>query len=251
MIQPRKRNPVAPVVALSPIKASPNPSPYTGTVTAKENIMSFNRLAATMVDNEKKKNRVAGKEQRPNPTDVSPTVNARRPFGIATRDNLPRPVSMLSKKPSGNSHGAKAVRVLGGIRNTNLDERGKSRESTSAKDRVREWEREKVRLREMERLQEIEKERDEIHKKAKERKHAEKAKKRDQEEAKADVDGEWQREKKNASILAIKIPAPKRRDSDKENVGSTEYSSMLPMVSAGTPLTRGTLFASVLVRGWI
>ena len=178
MIQPRKRNPVAPVVALSPIKASPNPSPYTGTVTAKENIMSFNRLAATMVDNEKKKNRVAGKEQRPNPTDVSPTVNARRPFGIATRDNLPRPVSMLSKKPSGNSHGAKAVRVLGDIRNTSLDERGKSRESTSAKDRVREWEREKVRLREMERLQEIEKERDEIHKKAKERKHAEKAKKR-------------------------------------------------------------------------
>lgn len=213
--------------------------------------MSFNRLAATMVDNEKKKNRAAGKEQRPNPIDVSATVSARRPFGIATRDNLSRPVSMLSKKPSGNSHGAKAVKVLGDIRNTSLDERDRSRESTSAKDRVREWEREKVRLRETERLEEIEKERDEIHKRAKEQKHTEKAKKRDQEEVEADVDREWQREKKNASVRAIKIPAPKRRDSDKENVGSGEYSPMLPMVSAGTPLTHGMLITLILIYGRI
>lgn len=230
-MQPRKRVPVPPVVALSPVKASPTPSPYTGTVTAKENILAFNRLAATMTDSDKK-NRSYNKEQS-SPANVSVFPNnARRPFGVLTRDNLPRSVSILSKKPSGNSHGAKAVKVLGDIRNTSLDDRDRNRESTSAKDRIREWEREKERMREMERLQEIEKERDELYRKDKERKNTDRAKKR-QEEGTKDSRKESQTE--NASVQAIKIPAPKRKDTDKENVGPPT----LPMFNAGTSLTQG------------
>lgn len=243
-MQPRRRVPAAPVIDLSPIKASPTPSPYTGTNTAKENILSFNRLAATM-HGDKKKNRFENKEQ--DTANVSITSNVRRPFGVLTRDNQPRPVSMLSKKPSGHSHGAKAVKVLGDIRNASLDERDRSRESTSAKDRVREWEREKERMREIQRLEEMEKERDEIYKNQKERKMQEKSEKAKRKAEEGDADAakekENRAEKKNASILAIKIPEPRRtEDSDKENIGSLARSPILPMFNSGTPLTQQGVF---------
>ncbi|PPQ85184.1 hypothetical protein CVT25_004191 [Psilocybe cyanescens] len=283
VVQPRKRIPAPPVMDLSPIKASPNNSPNPS-ITAKENILSFNRLASVANSDKKKLNQrphtansTFSKEKDKEQGNVSVTSNSsnvRRPFGaLAARDiNVPaaRPASVLSKKPSGNTHGLKAVKVLGELtrdpNNTSvsLDEGERSRESTNVKDRMREWERERERLREMERLEEIERERDEIFRRErKERKEREKKEREEEEKenAKRNVDkreeSKWEqhrdsveeRERGNASHMQIKVPGPsnskpkisKNSDWDKENIGSSATSPVLPMFKPTSPLTQAIL----------
>ena len=282
--QPRKRVPAPPVIDLSPIKASPNNSPSYSSATAKENIMSFNRLASIASSDKKKQ--------------ANTSVNrVRRPLGVlGVSNNIP--VSSLSKKPSGNTHGVKAMKVLGDLsRDANIsvtaNESTESRGSTNVKDRVREWEREKERLREMERLEEMERERDELYKREKEKRKREKrAKEAEKENSGADASRQknprnaekqrqfaasaveaWRddveedtlaREKKNASILQIRIPPPKASNVkvsngqqkastsnghsskpvkdwewDKENIGKSSTSPVLPMFKPTSPLSQG------------
>ena len=285
--QPRKRAQAMPMPELSPIQASPTTSPYTGNAAAKENIQSFNRLAASV--NSKSHAKKAGKER----VDVDENAignttpnGARRPFGaLNARENLPQPLQQQqqqqqqqrpaatmipSRKPSGQSYGAKAVKVLGDLetntnnnnnntKNINIASKKKqpeyggdensysftqerSKDSTNVKDRMREWEREKERLREMERLEEMEKDRDEIYKREK--------KARKEEEKENRVVEEEAKERKNASHLQIRIPQASntnnRQDWDKENVdGAPGASPVLPMFKVGPPLTQGLDFPCV------
>ncbi|KAF8158040.1 hypothetical protein B0H34DRAFT_707275 [Crassisporium funariophilum] len=270
-IQPRKRVPVPPIVDLSPIKASPPTSPFS-TANAKENISSFNRLAnvANSV-NKKKHYGNENKDQKTSTPNAAP--GGRRPFGtLAGRDNLPRPVSVLAKKPSGNTQGSKALKVLGEL-SLAEKEKAKAKESTNVKDRVKEWEREKERLREMERLQEMERERDEIYEKQKKRERAQKRKENAkskaadenatenekepenvEEEPAENEEREWEweemkkeeppvehkepKERKDASHLQIKIADPAREwEWNKENIGSSATSPVLPMFQTSPPLT--------------
>lgn len=86
---------------------------------------------------------------------------------------------MVSKKPSGQSHGAKAIKVLGAS-NTHVNTfdasfssvgtADKSKESVNVKDRVRDWAKEKERLRVMARLDELERQGDEVHNRQKKEK---------------------------------------------------------------------------------
>ena len=213
----RKRGQGPPIGELSPIKASPNRSPMpshmrmhspnssiSASAKAKENISNFNKLAATIVD---------------------PKKNARTPFGTLNGNGTnTRPTSIVSKKPSGQSHGAKAIKVLGAV-NTHGDTvhafetsfssvgtADKSKESANVKDRVRDWEKEKERLREMERLEDLERHRDELHSRQKKEK-----KRRKEKEEKEKDDDEPQQEKeerlvpKRTSIeLAADQPSEKR-----------------------------------------
>jgi hypothetical protein len=270
---------------LSPIQASPTTSPYTGSAAAKENISSFNRLAATV--SSKSNVKKAGKER----VDVDDNAiignttgnGARRPFGaLNARENLPQPpppqqqqqqrpaTTMIpSKKPSGHSFGVKAAKVLGdldtnnnvnnNVKNINITSKKKqpeyggdensysytherSKDSTNVKDRMREWEREKERLREMDRLEEMERDRDEIYKREK------KARKEREEEKENRVVEEEAKERKNASHLQIRIPQPSNngQDWDKENVGASGTSPVLPMFKVGPPLTQGLDFLCVV-----
>lgn len=312
--QPRKRVPVLPVADLSPIKASPNPSPapphiyhnantsanMSATAKAKENISSFNRLAATVAGDVKK--------ERGTPT------NGRKPFGALNANatqNLPVDKSAQShtqrlvKKPSGHSHGAKAVKILGDVStngtvnvNGSFTAANTSKDSTSSvRDRVKEWERERERLREMARLEEMEKERDEIYKREKKRREKERKMEveadKDGDNARSEVlendeepmvvkevaqevgedESEIVKERRDASHLHIHIPGamsptsasgrpslglsgntdtkaiagidvgPKRSnrdwDWDKENIGSSSATPVLPMFRTGPPLTQG------------
>lgn len=262
---------------LSPIQASPT-TPYTGSAAAKENISSFNRLAASV--SSKSNAKKAGKER----VDVDDNVignttpsSARRPFGaLNARENLPQPqqrpaTAMLpSRKPSGQSFGAKAVKVLGELdtnnsinnntKNINIVSKKKqpeyggdensysytqerSKDSTNVKDRMREWEREKERLREMDRLEEMERDRDEIYKREK------KARKEREEEKENYVTEEEAKERKNASHLQIRIPQLSNNGQDwekeKENVDAPGTSPILPMFKVGPPLTQGLDFLFV------
>jgi len=100
---------------------------------------------------------------------------------------------MVSRKPSGQSYGAKAIKVLGAanvngantshIADTSLASVGtadKSKESANVKDRVRDWEREKERLREMGRLEDLERQRDDLHSRQKKEKKRRKEKEGDE-----------------------------------------------------------------------
>jgi serine/threonine-protein kinase GIN4 len=284
--QPRKRAQAMPMPDLSPIQASPTTSPYTGSAAAKENIQSFNRLAASV--NSKSHAKKAGKER----VDVDENAignttpnGARRPFGaLNARENLPQPLQQQqrpaatmipSRKPSGQSYGAKAVKVLGDLetnsnshnntKNINIASKKKqpeyggdensysytqerSKDSTNVKDRMREWEREKERLREMERLEEMERDRDVMYKREKKAR-----KEREEEEEKENrVVEEEAKERKNASHLQIKIPQASNtnngQDWDKENVGGAPGTSpVLPMFKVGPPLTQGLDFLCVLL----
>ncbi|CAA7265469.1 unnamed protein product [Cyclocybe aegerita] len=304
--QPRKRVPVPPVIDLSPIKASPTStnSPFSS-ANAKENISSFNRLASVVAQDDAQKKRREQRESRvlananasasANAADTSlsrsanthpnMTTNGRRPFGtLNARENIPaRPSSVIAKKPSGHSHGAKAHKVLGDI-SANISVSAsvdKSRDSSSVRDRVREWEREKERLREMERLEELERERDEMYRKEKkererrERKVKVRVGEEEKEQEKEKESPETEQEKHdvrpesrgpqeeveeptlslkesksaNASHLQIKIPRPSGAVSskkasngldawDKENIGSSGVSPVLPMFRLGPPLTQ-------------
>lgn len=158
----------------APFHASANSSGISASTKAKENISNFNKLAAT-IESKKK---------------------ARAPFGALNVNGNARPTSMITKKPSGQSYGAKAIRVLGELPNTGHDRSANlscnynvdasfgtlesSKDSTNVKDRVRDWEREKERLREMTRLEEMERERDELHKRQKKEKKKQKQKVREE-----------------------------------------------------------------------
>ena len=161
---------------LSPINASPAFS-----ASAKENISSFNRLASVAISVKKKNatNNENGDQTKGNlktsPNDAT-NANTRRPFAaLSTRNNIPRHVSLV-KKPSGNSNGGKALKVLGHLQNADK-ERAKGKGSTNVKDRVKEWERERERLREMARLEEMQRKSDDLYEKKKKEKVKEKAKK--------------------------------------------------------------------------
>lgn len=273
---------------LSPIQASPTTSPYTGSAAAKENIQSFNRLAASV--NSKSHAKKAGKERvdvDENAIGNTTPSGTRRPFGaLNARENLPQPLQQQqqqrpaatmipSRKPSGQSYGAKAVKVLGDLetnsnnhsntKNINIASKKKqpeyggdensysytqerSKDSTNVKDRMREWEREKERLREMERLEEMERDRDEMYKREKKAR-----KERDEEEEKENrVVEEEAKERKNASHLQIRIPQASNtnngQDWDKENVGGAPGTSpVLPMFKVGPPLTQGLDFLCVML----
>ena len=245
---------------MSPINASP-----LSNASAKENISSFNRLASVAISVNKKKN-TANNENRdqskvnikasPNNTNA----NTRRPLGaLSTRGNIPRHVSLV-KKPSGNSHGGKALKVLG--ENGNKD-RTKGKESTNVKDRVKDWERERERLREMARLEEMQRERDELYEKKKKERLTEKAKKVRmvdseekgkehseekgvEEEKKAEnglekeIDKERQSSKKDVSPLALRIVDPVNEwEWNKENIDSSATSPLPLMFRSNQPLTQG------------
>jgi serine/threonine-protein kinase GIN4 len=246
---------------LSPVEASPLSS-----ASAKENISSFNRLASVAISANKKKNaannengdqsKVAFKAY-PNNTDAS----TRRPLNaVTTRGNIPRHVSLV-KKPSGNTHGGKALKVLG----DNGDKgRTKGKESTNAKDRVKEWEREKERLREMARLEEIQRESDDLYEKRKKERGKEKAKKnrtvdceekgeeeekRTGNELEKEIDEEKQSSKKDVSPPALQIVNPANKwEWNKENIDSSATSPGPLMSRSIPPLTLGL---SILSLSWL
>ena len=194
----RKR--AAQIADLSPIKASPTTSPVhpfanlhlntptrtpaSASTKAKENISHFNKLAASVVA-----------------ADPSKGAPGRAPFGSLNQNSAsinPRPTSVLSKKPSGHSHGAKAIKVLGESKAANRAHNGvnasynfdasfmstgtadRSKDSTNVRDRVMDWEREKQRLREMGKLEDMERERDYAYRRQKKEKQRERERGKDE-----------------------------------------------------------------------
>ncbi|KAF9450563.1 kinase-like protein [Macrolepiota fuliginosa MF-IS2] len=145
--QPRKRPHVPPIPDLSPIKASPPASPLSS-ASGKENSVSTKGGASS---------------------------TARRAFGVlaSRNENLPQgvkpPVSGTTKEKAGKvlgdatNNGNVSRRNSQDVKEASLtaSQRNRGKESTSVRDRVRDWERERERLREMARLEEIERERDE------------------------------------------------------------------------------------------
>ncbi|KAF8627400.1 hypothetical protein AX17_006215 [Amanita inopinata Kibby_2008] len=142
-IHHRKRPPMAPIVDLSPIKASPPGTPISS-AAAKENANI----------------RVLNSNQK----------NGRKPFGnINNRENISQPQFI---KPADEEQTKRRSRVLGDLttrhrNDENMNKGRKEREVQSkakmshVKERVLDWERERERLREMERLEEMEREREE------------------------------------------------------------------------------------------
>ena len=256
---------------LSPIKASPPTSPFSN-ASAKENISSFNRLASVAISVNKKKNLTNNENRDGNKANFKATTNnninpsTRRPFGaLSSRDNIPSSVvSTLAKKPSGNSNGGKALKVLGASQNVDKA-RSRGKESTSVKDRVKEWERERERLREMARLEEMQRESDDFYEKKKKERVTEKAKKvkvvdseknrkenseeeGEEEEKKIgngleeEIEKEGPSAKKDLSTSALEVVDPTNEwDWDKEN---TDFSATSPMFCSSPPLTQG-LFTSL------
>ena len=260
-----------PVADLSPIRASP-----LSDASAKENISSFNRLASVAISVNKKKNAANNENRDQNKVNFKASPNndtnatTRRPLGtLSTRGNIPRHISLV-KKPSGNSYGGKALKVLG--ENGDKD-RNKGKGSTNVKDRVKEWEREKERLREMARLEEMQRERDDLYEKRKKERAKEKAKKirivdceekgkehseekGEEEEKKTETkleketDKERRSSKKDVSPPALQIVDPANEwEWNKENIDSSATSPVPFMSRSNPPLTQGlsTSFHAVIV----
>ena len=261
LAQPRKRAPGPPIVDLSPVDASP-----LSNASAKENISSFNRLASVAISAKKKnaannENRDQSKVALKGSPNNNTNASTRRPLNtVIARGNIPRHVSLV-KKPSGHSHGGKALKVLGG----NVDKgRTKGKESTNAKDRVKEWEREKERLREMARLEELQRESDDFYEKKKKERAREKAKKnrtvaceekgeeeekRTRNELEKEIDEERQSSKKDVSPPALQIVNPaNKREWNKENIDSSATSPVALKCRSNPPLTLGL---SMLSLSWL
>jgi serine/threonine-protein kinase GIN4 len=245
---------VLPSPDLSPINASP-----AFNASAKENISSFNRLASVAIS-VKKKNAAnnENKDQTKGNLKTSPNdatnASTRRPFGVlSTRNNIPHHVSLM-KKPSGNSNGGKALKVLGHLQNVDK-ERTKGKGSTNVKDRVREWEKEKERLREMARLEEMQRKSDDLYEKKKKERVKEKAKKvrvvnseeRENSEEKGkeeekktenslemEIDQERQLPKKDVSPAALQIV-----DSANGWEWDKDFSATSPVSRSNPPLNQG------------
>ena len=244
---------------LSPIRASPPTSPFSQ-AAAKENISSFNRLASVAISVNKRKNVANNENKGANEVNFKANytnASTRRPFDpVSPRDNIPHSISTLLKKPSGNSRGGKALKVLGELQNVDK-ERKNEKGSTNAKDRVKEWEREKERLREMARLEEMQRERDDHYEKKKKEKVKEKARKvkivdseekensgeKDEEVQKktengleTEIDKKKQTAKKDVSLPALKIVDPANEwEWDKD----FSTSPVSPMFRSNSPLTQG------------
>ena len=251
------RKPV--LMDLSPIRASPPTSPFSQ-AAAKENISSFNRLASVAISVNKRKNVANNENKGANEVNFKANytnASTRRPFDpVSPRDNIPHSISTLLKKPSGNSRGGKALKVLGELQNVDK-ERKNEKGSTNAKDRVKEWEREKERLREMARLEEMQRERDDHYEKKKKEKVKEKARKvkivdseekensgeKDEEVQKktengleTEIDKKKQTAKKDVSLPALKIVDPANEwEWDKD----FSTSPVSPMFRSNSPLTQG------------
>lgn len=239
-----------PIADLSPIEASP-----LSNASAKENISSFNRLASVAIIANKKKN-VANnenKDQNKVTFKASPNNNTnastRRPLGaLSTRGNIPRHVSLV-KKPSGNSQGGKALKVLG--ENGDKD-RTKGKESTNVKDRVKEWEREKERLREMARLEEMQRESDNLYEKKERVKEkakknrvfdceekGEEEEKETENELEKEIDKERESSKKDVSPPALQtVDSVNEWEWNKENTDSSAVPVPF-MFRSNPPLTQG------------
>ena len=248
-----------PTADLSPVEASPSLS----NASAKENISSFNRLASVAISANKKKN-VANNENRDQSKatfKASPNNNTtRRPLGaLSARGNIPRHVSLV-KKPSGNSYGGKALKVLG---EHGDKDRTKGKESTNVKDRVREWERERERLREMARLEELQRESDDLYEKKKKERAKEKVKKirvvdpqekGEGEEKKTENEMEKENDKEKRSSKkdappAIQIVDPANEwEWNKENIDSLAISPVPLKFRSNPPLTQGL---SMLSLSWL
>ena len=137
-----KKHPYIPLIPdLSPIKASPPTTPlnYAG----KENIASLKGRTSTP----------------PRQLGVLTSQNgnlpqANMPINITTQEKSRAPRSIMNRSTSRtNSRNAEDISLITSQRS--------AKESTSVRDRVRDWEKERKRLREMTRLEETEQERDE------------------------------------------------------------------------------------------
>ncbi|KAG6853053.1 hypothetical protein C0991_007197 [Blastosporella zonata] len=179
---PRKR--VAPMGELSPVKASPPSSPFSA-AAGKENIRSFNALAAS-------------------------TTSSRRPLGnIANRENLP--ASRIAPRRSQFMDAAKEKdkdarrsRILGDLTSSHRNMENSPPPVKSKKDpvrdRVKEWERERERMRERERLEEVQRERDETMEREREKEEKQREKER-RERAAAKRKEAAEKETRRVSVL--------------------------------------------------
>lgn len=113
------------------------------------------------------------------------------------------------------THGGISRRTSQDVKSpNNTSVRSKGKESTSARDRVRDWERERERLREMTRLEEVEREKEE----------------------------EAEREKGQAKVKKQRKNSIKELEENKENHGNVAFSdTMLPLPAITSPLTQGEL----------
>lgn len=183
--------------------------------------------------------------------DVGPgatTTNTRRPLGdLSSSGNVPRSSLNLSRKSSPNTKPVKALAESPvAVSKENAPqpaETKKGKESTTVRDRVRDWERERERLREMARLEELERDADDVCAQAKEAKkerrvpgHASPQK------PKAQVPSVAKRVKKTVSHLQIKVVDPSSKaNCDKENASSAKTTSALPAQRMPAQLAEGTL----------
>lgn len=151
---------------------------------------------------------------------------ARRPFGILTsrNENLPQdvqtPVKGIQKEKTKTlgdvtNNGSISRRKSQDVKETSVTatQISRGKESTSVRDRVRDWERERERLREMARLEEIERERDE----------------------------QIEREKRQEKVKKQKKISIKEPEANKENHhGTTAFNTtVLPSPVVTPPLTQG------------
>ena len=194
----------------APFHVSTNSSGVSASTKAKENISNFNKLAAT-IESKKK---------------------ARTPFGALNVNGNARPTSMITKKPSGQSYGAKAIRVLGELPNMGHDRSAnlscnynvdasfdtveKSKDSTNVKDRMKDWERERERLREMTRLEEMERESVELHKRQKREKKKQKLKERALEKEKQEKEDQEQEKEEQDPQLQLQLQPQEVEQEDTE-----------------------------------
>jgi len=139
-----KKHPYIPLIPdLSPIKASPPTTPLKY-VAGKENIASLKERASTPP------RRLVGVLTSRNGN--LPQVNM--PINKTIKEKSKAPYSIMNRSMSQtNSRNAEDISLI-----TN---KGSAKESTSVRDRVRDWEKERKRLREMARLEETEREGDE------------------------------------------------------------------------------------------
>ncbi|KAJ3572947.1 hypothetical protein NP233_g2751 [Leucocoprinus birnbaumii] len=200
VVPPKKRPHVPPIPGLSPVKASPPTTPLT-----------------------------SGRENATSPR-AGISTPARRPVGLAARNaNLPlgpktpanRAVKEKPRTLESVTKGSISRRISRDVKETTRTASQRSgKESTSVRDRVRDWERERERLREMARLEEIERERDEELEKG--RKKQEKVEKQ-----------------RKISI--------KEHKSNKENHGTTAFKKTVsPSPIVTPPLTQGKQPAALL-----
>ncbi|KXN82862.1 MAP/microtubule affinity-regulating kinase 4 [Leucoagaricus sp. SymC.cos] len=195
---PKKRPHVPPIPDLSPIKASLPASPLTS-ATGKENAKSAK--GGTTTPTRRGLGVLAARNEN-----VAQSVKT--PVSGTTKEK-PKPISVVLNNRSVSRRNSQDVKE------TSLTASQRTgKESTSVRDRVRDWERERERLREMAKLEEIEGERDE----------------------------ELEREKKQEKMKKQKRISIKEPEATKENHhGMAAFSNVvLPSPNITPPLTQVT-----------